>query len=156
MAKVQLDLEKFSAAGGGEESGVSFGSDLYANLTELLADRAEILSGKDRDLMLMYLEKGCSMGPLARIAGVSESTMARRIHKLIAQLLNGGYIVCLRNCGRFTKGELAIAKDYFLHSRTIASIVARRKVTKYLVRKTMQKVRDITLEQSRTNKKNAL
>jgi hypothetical protein len=102
---------------------------------------------------MMYLEKGCSMAPLARIAGVSESTMARRIHKLRARLLNGSYIVCLRNCGRFTKGELAVARDYFLHSRTIPSIAAKRKISIYHVRKTMQKVRDITLEQSQTNRK---
>jgi hypothetical protein len=150
MAKVQLDFEKVSAAAGGDKSPVSLGCGLYADMAELLTNRAEILTGKDRDLVMMYLEKGCSMAPLARIAGVSESTIARRIHKLMARLLNGGYIVCLRNCGRFTRGELAVAKDYFLHSRTIASIAANRKVSIYLVRKTMQKVRDITLEQSRT------
>ena len=153
MAKVQLDLKKINAAAGGDKSDVSLGNSLYANMAELLADRAEILTGKDRDLVMMYLEKGCSMAPLARIAGVSESTIARRIHKLMARLLNGGYIMCLRNSGRFTRGELAVAKDYFLHRRTIASIAAKRKMSVYLVRKAMQKVRDITLEQSHANRK---
>ena len=90
MAKVQLDLKKINAAAGGDKSDVSLGNSLYANMAELLANRAEILTGKDRDLVMMYLEKGCSMAPLARIAGVSESTIARRIHKLMARLLNGG------------------------------------------------------------------
>jgi hypothetical protein len=150
MGKVQLDFEKVIDPDSKEAMTISTG--LYADMAEHIRNRAEILAGKDRDLIMMYLDKGCSAAPLARIAGVSETTIARRIHKLMAQLLDGSYIVCLQNYARFTRGELAITKDYFLQNRSIASIAARRKISIYLVRKTLQKVRNITLEQSRTKR----
>ena len=111
------------------------------NRIELLRRRIHLLDGMDRLLMTMYLENGNSFRQIARLVGMNEASIARRIKKITKRLTDGEYITCLRSRDRFTKQELAIAKDYFLSDEPIRKIAEKRGWTYYKVRETIKQIR---------------
>jgi predicted DNA-binding protein YlxM (UPF0122 family) len=115
----------------------------YRDRIDLLRSRVGLLTGKDKVLMTMYLDNGNSFRQMARLAGINEARIARRIHKVTERLVNGEYITCLRNRNKFDKVELDIAKDYFLDGLPIRRIATKRDVTYYGVRKTLKKIQGI-------------
>ena len=46
---------------------------------ELLRGRLKLLTGRDKILMTMYMEKGISIRQIARLLGTTESKIARRM-----------------------------------------------------------------------------
>jgi predicted DNA-binding protein YlxM (UPF0122 family) len=72
---------------------------------------------------------------------VSESTIARRIHKLTRRLIDGKYMTCLRNREKFTRREMDIAADYFLRGLSLKKIAAKRGWSYYSVYESMKKIR---------------
>ena len=100
-----------------------------------------MLSGTDKLLMTMYLEKGNSIRQMAQLAGVSEAIIARRIRRLTERLTQGEYIACLRNRDRFTESQMAVAKDHFLLGLTFEKIAGKRNVTFYRVRQTVKEIK---------------
>jgi len=111
--------------------------------TDLLRSRINLLSGKDKLLMTMYLEKGNSFRQMARLAGVTEECIARRIHRLIKRLIDSEYIICLRNRKEFNDIEMYIAKEYFLLGLSMRKIAENRQMTYYQVRKIIKKIQQI-------------
>lgn len=99
----------------------------------------------------MYLDKGNSFRQMARLAGVNDTIIARRIHKLIKRLIDGQYITCLRNRSKFTKTEMALARDYFLTGLSMKKIAAKQHLTYYRVREILKKIQRVisTIEQDR-------
>jgi transposase len=91
----------------------------------------------------MYLEKGNSFRQMAKLAGVHETIIARRIHKITKRLLYGEYITCLRNSKRFSAIELSIAREYFLTGLSMREIARKRQITYYQVRKVLRKIRQV-------------
>ena len=110
---------------------------------DLLRSRLNLLNGKDRVMMTMYLENGNSFRQMARLAGVCETNIARRIHGLTKRLIDGEYIACLRNRNKFTSGQMTIAKDYFLMGLSISKIATKRHRSCYHVRETIIKIKNI-------------
>lgn len=108
---------------------------------DLLRSRIHLLTGRDRLLITMYLERGNSIRQIARVAGIDDTMMARRIRKLTKRLLDGQYITCLRNRNKFTKAEMAIAKDYFLTGLSMKQIAEEHHLTYYHTRETVSKIR---------------
>ncbi len=145
MGKVRLNLERASwrGKGGPADAAISGGASLHlaADEVQLLQRRAEILGAADRTLVLMYLEKGTCFSDIARIAGLNEANVARRIHKLVARLLDGKYITCLRHRTVLGKLNLAIAKDRLIEGLSVRQIAARRRTTVYRVRRGLLKIR---------------
>src|SRR4030042_6320419 len=80
---------------------------------ELLRSRLNLLSGTDKLLMTMYIEHGNSIRQIARIRGVTETSVARRIRAITKRLTDGPYIDCLSNRGKLTSRQPAIAQAYF-------------------------------------------
>jgi predicted DNA-binding protein YlxM (UPF0122 family) len=120
----------------------------YRDRIDLLRSRVGLLAGKDKVLMTMYMENGNSFRQMARLVGVNEASIARRIHKVTKRLINGEYITCLRNRDKLDKNELDIAKDYFLVGLSMKKIAKKRDSTYYCVRKTLKKIQGlITLPQ---------
>ena len=115
----------------------------YRERIDLLRSRVGLLTGEDRMLMTMYIKNGNSFRQMARLAGVNEARIARRIHKVTERLMNGGYIACLRNREKFSEVELDIAKDYFIGGLSIRKIARRRERTYYSVRKVLKKIQGI-------------
>ncbi len=85
MRKIQVDLDNISSADGSKGK---FSTVVCADRIDLLRARSDILTGKDKALMKMYLEKGSTFAQMAQLAGVNEATIARRIHKLMRKLLD--------------------------------------------------------------------
>ena len=115
----------------------------YRNRNELLASRAELLTGKDKLLMTMYLKNGNSFRQMARLAGVNEAHIARRIHKITKRLIDGEYITCLRNRDQFSTTEMNVAKDYFLLGLSIKKVAAKQHFSYYRVRQTLKKIQQV-------------
>ncbi len=110
---------------------------------DLLRSRLHLLNGKEKVLMTMYLENGSSFRQIARLAGVCDTSIARRIHILTERLTDGEYITCLRNRDKFTRDQMTIAKDYFLMGLSISKIAAKRHRSCYHVRETIIKIKSI-------------
>lgn len=117
--------------------------EVHRKEVELLRGRLELLAGKDRILMTMYIEHGNSIRQIARLLGFSESRIARRIRKLTKSLIGSEYIECLRLRDRFSGHQLDIAKDYFLRGFSIRKIATRRNRSCYHVRQILLKVQNL-------------
>jgi len=115
----------------------------YRDEIDLLRGRLNLLNGKDKVLMTMYLENGNSFRQIARLTGISDTSIARRINRLTKRLLDSQYIVCLRNRDKFTREQMTIAKDYFLTGLSIRKIAMKRHRSFYHVRETMKKIQSI-------------
>src|SRR3972149_5214593 len=111
----------------------------YRDRIELPQRRINLLKGEEKLLMTMYLDNGNSIRQLARLAGVNDANIARRINSIIKRLIDGKYIICLKNCDRFTTTEMGIAKEYFLLGFSMRKIAAKRCWTYYRARKTIKK-----------------
>jgi predicted DNA-binding protein YlxM (UPF0122 family) len=59
------------------------------------------------------------------------------------RLMDGAYIVCLRNRGKFTKRQMDVAKDYFLMGLSMRKIAEQRRWSVYRVRQTVMKIRSV-------------
>ncbi len=112
----------------------------YDDRIDLLRSRVSLLVGKEKLLMTMYLKNGNSFRQMARLAGVNEVTIARRIHKLIKRLLDGQYLTCLRNRDKFSDCEMAVARDYFLDGLSMRKIARHRQCSRYTVHQTLGKI----------------
>jgi predicted DNA-binding protein YlxM (UPF0122 family) len=119
---------------------------------DLLRCRIGLLTGRDRTMMEMYLDGTGTIGQMARLAGVNEANVVRRIHKIVRRLLDGQYITCLRNRYKFTQEQIEIARDYFVDGLPMGEIADRHEITYYAVRKTMRKIQRLTSVQIDTAK----
>ena len=118
---------------------------------ELLRSRLNLLSGTDKLLMTMYIEHGNSIRQIARIRGVTETSVARRIRAITKRLTDGPYIDCLRNRDKLTRRQLSIAKDYYLMGLSMRQIAAKRRWSYYCVREALIEIQSIvTAPQRRT------
>ena len=108
---------------------------------DVLRDKLNLLDGNDRALMEMYLDAGSSFRQMARLAGVNEVTVARRIRSMTRRLVNGQYLNCLRHRERLTAMELKVAKDYYLKALPIRRISVRRGWSYYHAQRTVAKIR---------------
>jgi len=116
---------------------------VYREEIDLLRSRIKLLSGRDKLLLTMYLDKGTSFRQMAQLIGVSDTIIARRIYRLIRRLTDGRYVACLRNRSRLSEAELAIAKDHFLMGLPIKKIAQKYEFTEYGVDKTLEHIREI-------------
>jgi len=112
----------------------------YRDRIELLRSRVGLLVGKDKLLMTMYLENSNSFRQMALLAGVNEANIARKIRKIMKRLVDSKYITCFRNRNKLTKGEMSIAKDYFLLGLSMKKIACKRGATYYGIRETLKRI----------------
>ena len=110
---------------------------------DLLRGRLSLLDGQEKVLMTMRVENGNSFRQIARLLGVDETTVARKIHRLARRLIDGKYVSCVRNRSKFTKHQMEIAKDYFLTGLSVRKIARRRQWSRYRVRKALMKVQGL-------------
>ena len=110
---------------------------------DLLRNRLHLLDGRDRVMMAMYVENGNSFRQIARLLGVQDGVISRRIRRLQNGLINGEYITCLRRRGKFTPHQMTIAKDYFLVGMSQKRIAVKRRLSLYQVRNTIETIQQI-------------
>ena len=123
--------------------------DLHRDGIELLRSRLNLLAGTDKLLMTMYIEHAVSIRQIARIRGVSEASVARRIRAITKRLTDGPYIDCLRNRDKLNGRQLAVAKDYYLMGLSMRQIAAKRRRSYYRVREALNEIRNIVTEPQR-------
>ncbi len=111
---------------------------------EVLRGRVGLLRGRDRYLMEMYLENATTFRQMARVAGVNEANVARRIHKLVRRLLDGQYITCLRASTAFTEEEKEMARAYLVDGTPMREIAKKNGTSYYAVRTLMKKIQERT------------
>ena len=111
--------------------------------TDVLRSRLHILSGTDKVLMTMYVENGNSCRQIARIAGVSETTVIRRIDAIVKRLMDGDYIRCLKSSRKLTADQMAIAKDFFVMGLPMSKIAGKRCSSVHRVRKALLEIRSL-------------
>ena len=141
MRKIPINLDRVESGPNLKVPGRP--STVYADRIDLLRARVDILTGRDKALMTMYLENGNTFGQMARIAGVNETTIARRIYRLTRRLLNAGYITCLRNRHRLNKLDQLVARDYFIEGISQEKIARKRNVSVYAVRKALRNIQEL-------------
>jgi len=115
----------------------------YRDSIDLLRSRANMLTGKDKLLMTMHLSNSNSFRQMARLAGVSEASIARRIRKVTKRLTDGKYITCLRSRDKLTSAEVAVAKNYFLLGLSQRKIAIKRSCSIYRVRKNLKTIQHL-------------
>jgi len=111
------------------------------DMIEVLRRRVGLLRGKERLMMKMYLENGNTVSQLARLAGVNQSSMYRRIRRLKKRLIHGEYIKCVRMRWKFSKIEMDVAREHFLEGRTYKEIAERHGCTSYRINKIVRTIR---------------
>ena len=110
---------------------------------EVVQGRTNMLSGQDRSLLKMYIEKGASFAEMARLAGTGEQRIARRVRRIAGRLIDGRYVNCVRCPGKLNIEELGVSRDYFLTGLPLKMIAAKRGLTYHRARKTLKRVRQI-------------
>ena len=122
---------------------ISTSKNIYRDRIELLRSRIGLLTGKDKLLMTMYIENGNTFRQMARLASVSESSIARRIRKITKRLIDGEYITCLRNRDKFSRAEMAVAKEYFLLGLSQRRIAFKHNYSTHQMRKILKRIQQL-------------
>lgn len=110
---------------------------------DLVRSRLHMLSGTDKVLMTMYVENGNSCRQIARLRGVTETTVARRIDAIVRRLMDGQYIRCLRSRRKLTADQMAIAKEFFVMGLPMSQIAGKRRSSVYRVRRALREIRGL-------------
>ena len=113
---------------------------------DVLRSRLDLLDGKDRLLMTLYLENGYSIFKISKVTELCQSSIARRIKRLTKKLTEGSYITCLRNSDKFNRYQMVVAKDYFLKDLSMKEITNKRHRSLYHIRETISKIKSILNE----------
>ncbi len=124
----------YTAAGGKSRPGKSL---------ELVQGTTNMLTGEDRSLLKMYIEKGASFAEIARLVGTGEQRVARRVRRIARRLIDGRYVNCVRRPGKLNIVELGVSRDYFLRGLPLKRIAAKRGLTYHRARKALKRVRRI-------------
>jgi predicted DNA-binding protein YlxM (UPF0122 family) len=117
---------------------------------DLLRYRLNTMNDQDRVLMKMYLDKGISIRQIARLLGVSEIQVGRKIHKLSKRLTSKKYIHCIRKRDKLTKFQMSVAKDFYMKGISIRRIASKKKTTRYFIRKTLKKIQTVLDDEQTT------
>ena len=124
--------------------------DEFASQLRALRDRAQCLPASQRALALTYLDGGRSLREIARLAGVSETTAARRVRRLTRRLTDRHLLLVLHRAGRLTEQQQAAAQDYFLDGLRRQAIGRKRGLSVAEVRRLVSEVQRTVLEISKS------
>ena len=111
------------------------------HFTETLVSRTPLLDHADQVLMTLYLYDGHSYRQIARLIGASATTVARRIRRIVRQLMDETYPLCLANRSHFSRLELILIRDHFVRGQSCTHISQRQGLTYYRVRTTILKAK---------------
>ena len=108
---------------------------------ETVRNRLNLLDGREKVIMTMYIEKGNSIRQIARLMGVDEMRISRKTQKITHNLTNGIFITCLNKRDKFSLHEMSIARDYFLNGQSIKQIADKHNWSFYRVRQKLQEIK---------------
>lgn len=110
---------------------------------ELLKGRISILKGAEKLLMKMYFVDGYTMYQIAARAGVTEGTVSRRIKRISQRLCGPLFCAFFENKKNFDTLERRVVRDFLREGLSQRKISAKRKLTRYRVRKAIDKLQSL-------------
>lgn len=116
---------------------------VHRDSADLLKQRADLLTGVDRALLLMYIQAGCSFHQLGRLTGRNRSSVSRRIRRIIHRLSDPTYDLCLENGSSFSEREMAVIRDHFVRGLSLQRICRDHNLCYYRARVIVEKARKI-------------
>lgn len=111
---------------------------------EILKQQADLLTGVDRTLLVMYIQAGCSFYQLGRVTGMNRSSVGRRIRRIIRRLSDRTYLSCMESRDRFSDREMDVLRDHFIRGLSLARISRDSGLRYYRVRAIVEKARDVS------------
>jgi transposase-like protein len=108
---------------------------------EQLSEKVDLLEGRDKIIMTMYLEQKISMTEIAKLVGITAGNMTRRIKRIARRLILAE--ACFKNRHLFTPKELEIISEYLLRGSSLKETAENCCCTYYLARKASKKVKII-------------
>jgi predicted DNA-binding protein YlxM (UPF0122 family) len=111
------------------------------NNADLIRRRISLLDGKDKLLMSMYFKNGNSCYQIARLLGVCDATITRRIRKLTYYLLDEPFHKYRIYRKLFDSLQKDIARDHFLMGLSIQQIANKRSLSLYKVRTALKEIK---------------
>lgn len=118
-----------------------------AERIELLKNRCDLLSGPNRVMLRLFLEGNLNASQLARMVGVSQSTITKRTKKLLGGL-DGKYILCLRHQDKLTAEQMVVAQWRFVEKFSIKKIAGLLQCSLYQIRKIVSHLEQFIQTQS--------
>jgi hypothetical protein len=115
----------------------------HRDSVEHLRRQADLLTGVDRTLLMMYLQAGCSFCQLGRMTGMNRSSVGRRIRRILRRLSDRTYARCLARRSRFSDREMAVLLDHFIRGLSMARIGRDQGLGCYRVRAIVEKARSV-------------
>lgn len=111
------------------------------SLFERFPIRVDMLPKKDRALVSTFLGMQ-KYQPIAKLAGVDEATIARRLKKIASVISSTAavFLAALPQSSSISPEKMKILKDYFLANLPITRIAKNRNVSIYIVRKTIRNI----------------
>lgn len=116
---------------------------VHRDAVDLLKRQADLLTGVDQTLLMMYIEAGCSFHQLGRLTGMNRSSVGRRIRRIIRRLSDPTYALCLENRSRFSDLEMAVVRDHLVRGWSLARICRDHQLCYYRARLIVEKARAI-------------
>lgn len=114
---------------------------VHRDTVDLLKQQADLLTGVDRTLLMMYIQTGCSFHQLGRLTGMNRSSVGRRIRRMIQRLSDGTYAACRENRSDFSDLEMAVVRDHFIRGLSLTRICRDHKLCYYRARVIVAKAR---------------
>jgi len=102
---------------------------------EKLRRRLDLLEVKERTLLELYLEHNASYSRLAKLTGLNERYVARKLQRLLRCLQSEEYVSFVRHQRLFGPRTLEVAYDRYLLGMSVRSISRKRKISRYKVSK---------------------
>ncbi|MFA5783574.1 MAG: hypothetical protein WC962_01710 [Phycisphaerae bacterium] len=108
---------------------------------ESLCEKADQLAEPDRTLVRMYLENANSFRQMAKLLGVSEVTVSRRVKKIIARLNEPQTESLFNTKIRLKPKQRKIATAYFINGQGVETISRKYRLSCYKIRKVINSLR---------------
>jgi DNA invertase Pin-like site-specific DNA recombinase len=112
------------------------------SLFEGFLPRIDILSEKQKAIVRLFMNSH-SYSYIAKIAGVNEVTVARRLQKIARYISSDNFFVALSENKNLPAEKMEILKDYFVSGLAIKTIATNRNLSFYRVRKIIRQMRNL-------------
>ena len=119
-------------------------SDSLRSRVEQIRKRAESLPEPDRTVIRMYLDNSTSFRQIAQLLDVSETTVSRRIKKIITRLMDTSIDEVFKEKHRSKKQHNEIAQDYFLRGLSVKTIAHKNKTSFFKARQIIGNMKKTT------------
>lgn len=112
------------------------------DIFEAFTTRVEILSAEQVTLV-RFFRNTPNYRVIAKMAGVNEATIARRLKKIARHICRDNFPAALSKNSNLTPEEMEILKDHFVNGLSIRTIAKNKNLSFYSVRKTIRQMRNL-------------